>query len=326
MASISTTFLIRPVRREELEAWVDLANQSRYWQDDAAGTIFDDSLRPPEEPVTRLGAWTPDGTLAGVAQAVLGEDGSRLKDRAQGLVGVAVPYRRQGLGGRLADELERFAADNQVKWLEIDVRESNLAGAEPFLRARGFIELERYRTSVQLPARVDLSDLDRRRRELRADGIETTAFAAIDSPRAREELNRATMPIWRDMPHEPHVEWEDPPIATFLKSIFEGPSVLLDSYFVALDGDQIVGLSYLVRRPDGDAEVGDTGVLRSHRRRGIARTLKMMVTRHATERGIKRVHTDNRADNAGMLAINRELGFVPGEQVIIFEKTLRSEA
>src|SRR5881398_126825 len=133
MASISTTFLIRPVRREELEAWVDLANQSRYWQDDAAGTIFDDSLRPPEEPVIRLGAWTPDGTLAGVAQAVLGEDGSRLKDRAQGLAGVAKPYRRQGLGAQLADKVESFAQNNHVKWLEAEVRENNLADAQPFL-------------------------------------------------------------------------------------------------------------------------------------------------------------------------------------------------
>src|SRR6266550_5962829 len=156
MASTRTTFAIRPVGQKDLEAWVDLANQSRYWQDDAAGTIFDDSLRPPEEPLMRLGAWTPDGTLAGAAQAVLGEDGSRLKDRAQGLLGVAVPYRRQGLGARLADELERFATDNQVTWLEVDVRERNLAGAEPFLRARGYVELERYRTPVQDPASVDL--------------------------------------------------------------------------------------------------------------------------------------------------------------------------
>src|SRR5881275_1428572 len=131
MPKTGTTFLIRPVRREELEAWVDLANQSRYWQDDAAGTIFDDSLRPPDEPLLRLAAWAPDGTLAGVAQAVLGEDGSRLKDRAQGLVGVAKPYRRHGLGARLAGELERFAAENNVKWLEMDVRESNLADAQP---------------------------------------------------------------------------------------------------------------------------------------------------------------------------------------------------
>ena len=91
MASTRTTFAIRPVGQKDLDAWVDLANQSRYWQDDAAGTVFDDSLREPDEPLLRLGAWTPDGTLAGVAQAVLGEDGSRLKDRAQGLAGVAKP-------------------------------------------------------------------------------------------------------------------------------------------------------------------------------------------------------------------------------------------
>jgi GNAT superfamily N-acetyltransferase len=79
-----------------------------------------------------------------------------------------------------------------------------------------------------------------------------------------------------------------------------------------------------VRRPDGTAEVGDTGVQRDYRRRGIARALKMMVTRYATDHGIERVHTDNRADNTGMLAINRELGFAPAEQIVIFEKTLSS--
>jgi len=50
----------------------------------------------------------------------------------------------------------------------------------------------------------------------------------------------------------------------------------------------------------------------------------MMVTRYAAEHVIKRVHTGNRADNEGMLAINRELGFVPGEEIVIFEKTLSS--
>ena len=49
-----------------------------------------------------------------------------------------------------------------------------------------------------------------------------------------------------------------------------------------------------------------------------------MVTRYAADHGIARVHTGNRSDNAGMLAINRDLGFVPGEQIVIFEKTLAS--
>jgi GNAT superfamily N-acetyltransferase len=315
-------FEIRPVERADLEPWLDLVNQFRRWQDDVDDLLFDQTLRPAEEPLLRIGAWAPDGTLAGIGEAVLSEDGSRFEDRAQGLVGVAAPYRRQGLGRRLAEEVERFAAANRVKWVEAEVKEGNLPDALPFLEQRGYAELERYRTSVQTPSKVDLSGLNEWRGRLEQKGIETVAFPAIDSPTAREELYRSTLPIWRDMPHEPHVDWQDPSLETFIRSIFERPSVLLDGFFVARVGERIVGQSYLTRRPDGDAEVGDTGVLRDYRRRGIARVLKMLVTRYATSKGITRVHTDNRADNAGMLTINRELGFVPGEQIVIVEKTL----
>jgi RimJ/RimL family protein N-acetyltransferase len=171
---------------------------------------------------------------------------------------------------------------------------------------------------------VDLSRLDALRSRLRDGGIETVALPEIEGERTRQELYRCNTAIWRDMPHEAHVEWQDPPFETFTRSIYERPAVVLESFFVARDGDHIVGLSYLLRRPDGDAEVGDTGVLSSHRRRGIARVLKMLVTRYAAQQGIPVVHTDNRADNAGMLAINRELGFQPGEVVIVLEKTLAS--
>jgi GNAT superfamily N-acetyltransferase len=316
--------VIRPVESTDLASWLTLVNQVRYWQDDVEAVRFDDTLRPPDEPVLRLGAWAADGALAGVAEAALSEDGSRYEDRAAGLVGVAPVFRRQGLGTRLADEVERFAASNKVRWVEAEVRASHLPVGLPFIAARGYVELERYRTSVQTPSTVDLRGLPTLLRRLEGEGIEIVVFPAIDSSPAREELYRATLPIWRDMPHEPHVDWEDPTLATFTRTIFERSSVLLDGFFVARDGQRIVGLSYLARRPDGDAEVGDTGVLRDYRRRGIARALKMMVTRYATEHGIKRVHTDNRADNAGMLAINRELGFVPGEEIVIFEKTLPS--
>ena len=324
MASTRTGIVIRPVEPADLATWLSLVNQVRYWQDDVAALRFDDTLRPPEEPILRLGAWTADGTLAGVAEGVLSEDGSRYQDRAAGLVGVAPTHRRQGLGARLAEEVEGFAASNHVRWVEAEVREKNLPVAQSFIGRRGYVELERYRTSVQTPATVDLSGVTALQRRLEGAGIELVTFPIIDSPRARDELYRATVQIWRDMPHEPHVDWEDPSPHTFRRSIFERPSVLLDGFFVARDGERIVGLSYLARRPDRDAEVGDTGVLRAYRRRGIARALKMMVTRYATEHGITRVHTDNRTDNAGMLAINRELGFVPGEQIVIFEKTLSS--
>jgi GNAT superfamily N-acetyltransferase len=324
MASTRAAVEIRPVEPADLESWLSLVNQFRYWQDDVEALQFDDTLRPVGEPLLRLGAWTEAGALAGVAEALLSEDGSRHADRARGLVGIAPAYRGQGLGSRLAGEVERFAASNACRWVEGDVRGSQLEVAWPFLEHRGYVELERYRTSIQNPATVDLSGLDPLRRRLEGEGIGIVAFPVIDSSRARDELYRAMMPIWRDMPHEPHVQWEDPTPEIFARGIFERPSVLLDSFFVARDGDRIVGLSYLARRPDGDAEVGDTGVLRDYRRRGIARALKLMVTRHAAQHGIARVHTDNRADNVAMLAINRELGFLPGEQIVIVEKTLPS--
>ena len=323
MARTGTDFQIRSVEAGELDSWLGLVNQARYWQDDLETLAFDDTLRPAGEPFLRIGAWTANGTLAGTAEARLSEDGSPFEDRAQGLVSVVPAFWRQGLGTRLADEVERFAAANRVKWVETEVREANLPVTLPFLVRRGYIELERYRTSIQTPSTSDLTGLDALRSRLGGEGIEIVALPAIDSPRVREALYRATVQIWRDMPHEAHVDWQDPPLETFARMIFEGPAVLLDGFFVAREGDEIVGLSYLMRRPDGDAEVGDTGVLQTHRRRGIARALKMMVTRYAREKGIARVHTDNRTDNTGMLAINRELGFVPAEQIVIFEKTLR---
>jgi GNAT superfamily N-acetyltransferase len=317
-------FSIRPVETEELKPWLDLANQYRHWQEDVRGFLFEETLRPANEPTLRLGAWSSGGVLAGMAEAALGEDGARWTDRAHGFVAVAPAYRRQGLGARLADEVERFAATAGVRWMETETREPELAAALPLLRKRGFTELERYQTSRQKPATVDLIRLDELRSRLRNDSIETIALPEIDGERARQELYRCNTSIWRDMPHEPHVEWQDPPFDTFTRSIFERPSVLLDSFFVAREGDHIVGLSYLLRRPDDDAEVGDTGVLSSHRRRGIARVLKMLVTRYAAQQGIAYVHTDNRADNAGMLAINLELGFKPGEVMVVLEKTMAS--
>ena len=320
----ATPFSIRPVGAGDLKSWLDLANQYRHWQEDVPGFRFEETLRPPGEPALGLGAWTADGVLAGMAEAALSEDGAAYTDRATGFVAVAPAYRRQGLGTRLGSEVERFAATAGVRWLETETMERELAGSLPLLQKRGFMELERYQTSRQKPAAVNLAPLDELQKQLREGGIETVALREIDGERTRLELYRCNTVIWRDMPHEAHVEWQDPPFDIFTRSIFERPAVLLDSFFVARDGDHIVGLSYLLRRPDGDAEVGDTGVLSSHRRRGIARLLKMLVTRWAAQQRIPVVHTDNRADNAGMLAINRELGFQPGEVVIVLEKTMAS--
>src|ERR1700737_3937504 len=253
-------FSIRPVETEELKRWLDLANQFRHWQEDVKGFLFEETLRPAGGPTRGLAAWAPGGVLAGMAEAALSEDGARLTDRASGFVAVAPAYRRQGLGARLADDVDRFAMKAGVRWLETETREAELAATLPLLRKRRFKELERYQTSIQKPATVDLSKLDKLQSRLRNDGIETVTLPEIDGQLARQELYRCNTAIWRDMPHEAPVEWKDPPFDTFTRSIFERPAVLLDSFFVARDGDHIVGLSYLLRRPEGGAEVGEPDV------------------------------------------------------------------
>jgi GNAT superfamily N-acetyltransferase len=223
----------------------------------------------------------------------------------------------------LLDELEAFAARTGVRWLEGEARESELSAALPLLKRRGFTELERYQASRQEPAMVDLVGLVPLRDRLRRQGIEITSFTSIDSEGARESLYRCTMALHRDMPHEPHVDWDDAPLEKHSRLIFENPLGLPGGIFVARDGEEIVGVTHLVRRPGGDAEVWDTGVRGPYRRRGIGRALKLMATRYAAEAGFRYVYTDNRSDNEGMLALNTQLSFVPGDVLVIFEKVLR---
>ena len=82
-------------------------------------------------------------------------------------------------------------------------------------------------------------------------------------------------------------------------------------YFLALHGGEFVGTSQLFRSPRrGELRTGLTAVSRTHRRRGIAFGLKAHALKLAKELGYQRVITDNAAENEGMLAINRALGFV----------------
>lgn len=316
-------FELRPVKSAELGAWIDLSNQIRHFHRTVAGFEFEERFRPAGETALRLGAWTEDDHLAGMAEGEVSDAGYRYIDRAAGFAGVDPAYRRLGLGGRLAAEVEAFARAAGVRWLEVQALGCDLALAKPLLNRMGFVESDRGQLSIQRPAETDLDGLDDLREGLRGQGIRIAAFPEIDSPSSREELYRCAMEIERDMPAPPQVEWTDPAMQDFIRRSLHRPGWSAEGLFVALDGMHIVGLTYVVPRPGGDGDVEDTGVLRTHRRRGIARVLKMVATSHARARGMQRVHTENNVTNTGMLAINRELGFIPGDVVVTFEKIMR---
>jgi RimJ/RimL family protein N-acetyltransferase len=76
--------------------------------------------------------------------------------------------------------------------------------------------------------------------------------------------------------------------------------------------DRPVAFSWVnVDHAHGAAEQQLTGTLRSYRRRGLARLAKLAVIRWCAVEGISRLATGNDSTNAGMLAINEQLGFRP---------------
>jgi GNAT superfamily N-acetyltransferase len=84
-----------------------------------------------------------------------------------------------------------------------------------------------------------------------------------------------------------------------------------DRWWLAVDGDQPVSMSYLKFPPvRGTVWTGFTCTHPDYRGRGIARAVKLQSLAQAAELGIPIVCTDNDSENAPMLHINESLGYV----------------
>ncbi|HWI61208.1 MAG TPA: GNAT family N-acetyltransferase, partial [Symbiobacteriaceae bacterium] len=96
----------------------------------------------------------------------------------------------------------------------------------------------------------------------------------------------------------------------YQKRNFSSSSYRPELHLFAADGDRWIGLAALM--PVGDA-LGNrmTGVVAEYRGRKIALALKLLAIETARRHGFPRLVTNNDAENAPMLAINRKLGYRP---------------
>jgi hypothetical protein len=169
----------------------------------------------------------------------------------------------------------------RLRFSELDLianREALLAGA-----ARHRLEMQ-----AQHVAMMTLSD-DRDPDRL-TKLYEMTVAAEQDIP--------STVPI----PRQPFDEW--------MHFTFDNPGLRQDRFWIAREGQDIVGLSFLEFPPTrGLPWTGFTATSKSVRGRGIARALKYESMAQAIELGFDRVRTANDAANAPMLHINAEMGY-----------------
>jgi GNAT superfamily N-acetyltransferase len=129
---------------------------------------------------------------------------------------------------------------------------------------------------------------------------------------AAEEDIPSTLPIVR-MPFD---EW--------MLATFDDPAVREDRFWIAREGDAIVGLSYVQFPPNrGLPWTGFTATSREVRGRGIARALKYQTLEQAIHLGHRLVRTANDGANAPILHINKEMGYRLVTPVIELHRSLR---
>ena len=145
------------------------------------------------------------------------------------------------------------------------------------------------------------------RTKVAQDGVKLLTVAEWDDPEALAKLHVLDGMTRNDMPSTfPNLPETFEDFARRVNSPDRPP----DRWWIALDGDRPVAMSYLKFPPvRGSVWTGYTASDREYRGRGIARAVKLQTLAQAAELKIPAVHTDNDSENAPMLHINEKLGY-----------------
>jgi GNAT superfamily N-acetyltransferase len=218
--------------------------------------------------------------------------------------------RGRGVGTRLYERAVARAGELQAARLYVWVRE-DAPESMRFAIARGFEPSGHTRRMARLTVGPMLgAALDAGRQAREAAGIRITSLAELGID---ESLLRAVYAVDSESGQdEPGAQsYEPPPFEQWREWILSEPGVSPEWFWIALDGERPVGLTYLVVHNPKRASTGYTGVARAYRGRGVASALKSAAVRWAAANGIQYIYTGNDLTNAPMLAINSKLGFQP---------------
>lgn len=221
--------------------------------------------------------------------------------------------RGKGIGRDLLARLEVYARGQGAEKLWTDCRESQ-AHSIRFLERAGFSQFGiRFESALDLtafdPARFAAA-LDR----AAAEGYRIATLAELrrERPDVERELYEVENTCLRDVPlpggAEFNLEYEQ------WRKNLDNPAADPAFFFVALHGEQIVGVTALELLQDGPAITDATGVLREHRNRGVALALKVRSLTALKEIGRTEARTHNDTENPSIIHLNEKLGYtrLPG--------------
>lgn len=159
---------------------------------------------------------------------------------------------------------------------------------------------------------------DDSRVRMRIEGIRILTLDQDPHPEKYRKVWRTNEEALQDVPTTlPNVEesFED------TMRWFGAPDMHDDRFWIAREGDDIVGVSVLAYPPvRGVVGTAWTATARRVRGRGIARALKCETLMQAIALGVGRVHTGNDGANDPILHINASMGYRPWVAAINFLK------
>jgi len=231
-------------------------------------------------------------------------------------------HRRSGYGKAIYDHVAGVLSEKEPTIFDSWTREDK-ADAVSFLTKRGYEQVMRGQNSRLTLAEFDASKFADVVERVRESGVRIVPLAELkeSDPDWRKKLWELDWLLSLDVPEVDEPKKRE--FEVYCRQTFEKPSFFPEGFFVALDGDEYVGVSMLeLNLADPTKLQTDlTGVIRSHRRKGIATALKVHALTKAQTTEAEYLDTDNEEKNP-MYTLNVKLGFKPTPGWVHMRKTM----
>jgi GNAT superfamily N-acetyltransferase len=211
---------------------------------------------------------------------------------------------------RLIDEGESWLRKENGAFVVARVRESFKDQLRVF-EDRGYREERRSKIwELDLVAEREklLAGAEYSRKRMETQGVRLLTVDQDDDPDKLSKLYELTVTAELDIPTT--VPWHTAPYDEWHRFWFENPGIRPDRFWIAREGEAMVGLSVIGFPPTrGLPWTFFTATSRSVRGRGVARALKYETIAQAIALGVQRVRTQNDGANAPILHVNDEMGY-----------------
>jgi GNAT superfamily N-acetyltransferase len=207
-------------------------------------------------------------------------------------------YQRQGVGSLILAHIENWAANHKASLLLSEMKDW-IPGSLPFAQKHGFsLDAHVFELVLDLN-QLDLKKTDETIHRLKDSGITFHTLADIPGEISEQKLYDLYVETSKDNPGQ---FGSLPVFPQWRKEALPEDCSQEKWVFIALDGDDFVGVSTLF-------STEDTGVMYTDYT-GVKKLLSMQT---ALNEGAHTMTTDTEAGNVAMQKLNKGLGYIPGK-------------